>query len=212
VPLASRVGVTAATTGYAVASVVAYRAAGHLSAPVGDRRFAVTNGLFASAVIAHLTSWPKVIRAGLPWLTECEGLEGRLVGPYNALLYLSAVAAVGGAIENRRAWRWFVMTPVVVVPVLRWETPRSTSGCSARQPRSRIGGIVGSPPPPADGSRTSDGSQLLMAGSAVTSPQRSSRPFAGACPVEDHRGDERLQVLATVPWPTDDQSRTTTSP
>jgi hypothetical protein len=45
------------------------------------------------------------------------------VGPYNALLYLSAVAAVGGAIENRREWRWFVMTPVVVVPVLRRGTP-----------------------------------------------------------------------------------------
>jgi hypothetical protein len=102
---------------------VAYRAAGHLSAPVGDRRFAVTNGLFASAVIAHLTSWPRLIRAGLPWLTECEGLEGGLVGPYNALLYLSAVAAVGGAIENRHEWRSFVITPVVVVPVLRWETP-----------------------------------------------------------------------------------------
>src|SRR4051812_49965298 len=123
VPLASRVGVTAATTGYAVASVVAYRAAGHLSAPAGDRRFAVTNALFASAVIAHLTSWPRVSRAGLPWLTECEGLEGRLVGPYNALLYLSAVAAVGGAIENRREWRWVVMTPGVVLPGLRWGAP-----------------------------------------------------------------------------------------
>jgi hypothetical protein len=123
VPLASRVGVTAATTGYAVASVAAYQAAGHLPAPVGDRRFAVTNGLFASAVITHLTSWPRITRAGLPWLTECEGLEGRLIGPYNALLYLSAVAAVGGAVENRRAWAWFVVTPVVAVPVLRRETP-----------------------------------------------------------------------------------------
>lgn len=59
----------------------------------------------------------------MPWLTECEGLEGRLMGPYNALLYLAALAAVGGAIENRRAWRWFVVTPLIVVPLLRRETP-----------------------------------------------------------------------------------------
>jgi len=123
VPLASRVGVTAATAGFAVPSVVAYRAAGRVPSPRGDRRFAVANGLFASAVIAHFTSWPRTTRAGLPWLTECEGLEGRLMGPYNVVLYVSAVAAVGGAVENRGAWRWFVATPLVVVPVLRRETP-----------------------------------------------------------------------------------------
>ena len=121
-PLASRVGVTAAATGYAVCSVAAYRAAGHLRSPRGDRRFAVANGLFASAVISHFTSWPRTTRAGLPWLMECEGLERRLMGPYNALLYVSAVAAVGGAVENRRAWRWFAVTPLVVVPFLRRET------------------------------------------------------------------------------------------
>src|SRR3954453_6591947 len=95
VPLASRFGVTAATTAYAVSSVAAYRAAGVLPSPAGDRRCAVANGLFASAVITHFTSWPRTTRAGLPWLTECEGIEGRLIGPYNVLLYVSAVAAVG---------------------------------------------------------------------------------------------------------------------
>lgn len=122
-PLASRVGVTAATTGYAVSSVAAYRAAGHLPSPRGDRRFAVANGLFVSAVISHFTSWPRTRRAGLPWLTECEGLEGRVMGPYNTLLYVSAVAAIGGAVENRREWRWFALTPLLVVPMLRAEIP-----------------------------------------------------------------------------------------
>ena len=112
VPLASRVGITAATAGFAVPAVLAYRAAGRLPRPRGNRRFAVANGLFASAVLAHFTSWPRTTHAGLPWLTECEGLEGRLMGPYNALLHLSAVAAVGGAIENRGAWRWFAVTPL----------------------------------------------------------------------------------------------------
>jgi hypothetical protein len=123
VPLASRVGVTAATMGYVAASVAAYRSAGDVPSPRGDRRFAVANGLFASAVISHFTSWPRTTRAGVPWLTECEGLEGRLMGPYNALLYVAAGAAVGGAIENRHAWRWFALTPLLMVPLLRRETP-----------------------------------------------------------------------------------------
>jgi hypothetical protein len=122
VPLASQVGVTAAATGFAVPSIATYRAASLLRSPQGDRRLAVANGVFASAVISHFTSWPRTTEAGLPWLTECEGLEGRLMGPYNVLLYVSAVAAVGGAAENRRAWRWFVATPLVVVPLLRRET------------------------------------------------------------------------------------------
>ena len=123
VPGASRLGVSATTAAYAVSSALAYRAAGHLPSPRGDRRFAVANGLFASAVISHFTSWPRTTRAGLPWLTECEGLDGRLIAPYNAILYLSAVAAVGGAVENRGAWQWFALTPAVVVPLLRRETP-----------------------------------------------------------------------------------------
>src|SRR3954469_18925715 len=124
VPLASRVGITVATTGYAASSVAGYRAAGRLSSLRGDRLFAVANGLFLSAVVAHVTSSPRTTRAGLPWLVDCEGLDGALIGPYNVLLYVSAVSAVGGLVENRRAWRWFALTPVIVVPLLRHETPR----------------------------------------------------------------------------------------
>jgi hypothetical protein len=66
---------------------------------------------------------PLASRVGVTaWLTECEGLEDRLMGVYNGLLYVSTVAAVGGAVENCRAWRWFVATPLVVVPLLRRET------------------------------------------------------------------------------------------
>jgi hypothetical protein len=123
VPLASRLGVRPAATCYLVSCVAAYRSAGRLTTPRGDRRFAVANGLFAAAMISHFTVWPRSTRGGLPWLTESEGLEGRLMGPYNALLYVSAVAAVGGAVENRRAWRWFVSTLLLVVPLLRRGTP-----------------------------------------------------------------------------------------
>lgn len=122
-PLASRVGVAVPTVGYAVSSVALYRAAGRLPSPRGDRRFAVVNGVFASTVITHFTSWPRTTWSGLPWLTECEGLEGRAIGPYNALLYISAAAATGGVLENRRAWPWSLITPLVMVPVLRRGTP-----------------------------------------------------------------------------------------
>jgi hypothetical protein len=138
VPLASRVGVVPAVSAYAAASVATHRAAGRLEPPAGDRRFAVANGVFAAAVITHFTTWPRTTRAGLPWLTECEGLHGRVIGPYNLVLHLSAVAAAGGAIENRRAWPWCVMTTVVVVPLLRRQTPteyRRLLDQAARRPR-----------------------------------------------------------------------------
>jgi hypothetical protein len=124
VPMASRLGIKTAVTGYAAATAALYHAAGHVPPSRGHRRFAVLNGLFASAVISHFTSWPRTTRAGLPWLTECEGLTGEVIGPYNLLLHGSAVAAVAGVVENRRAWPWFVTTVAVVVPLLRRETDR----------------------------------------------------------------------------------------
>ena len=138
VPLASRVGVTAAATGYGVASVAAYRVAGRLPPPRGDRPLAIANGVFASAVISHFTSWPRTTRARLPFLTESEGLRGPLMAPYNALLYVSLLAAVGGAVENRRAWQWFAITTLVVAPLLRVGTPpeyRRLLNQAAERPR-----------------------------------------------------------------------------
>ena len=89
-------------------------------------------------MISHFISWPRTTRVGLPWLTECEGLDGRLMGPYNAMLYLSALAAVGGAVENRGAWQWSAFTPAVVVPFLARETRleyRRLLAQSAQRPR-----------------------------------------------------------------------------
>lgn len=50
VPGAPRIGVRPAVAGYALATAGAYRTAGRLPGPRGDRRFAAANGLFASAV------------------------------------------------------------------------------------------------------------------------------------------------------------------
>jgi hypothetical protein len=138
VPLASRVGVRAAAAAYGLSAATAYAHAGRLRGPRGDRAYAIANGFFMAAVIGHYSSWPRVWRAGVPWLTECEGLEGPLIGPYNALLQVSAVAAVAGLHENRSQWRWGVVTAAVVSPVMRWATPREYAALleqAAERPR-----------------------------------------------------------------------------
>jgi hypothetical protein len=86
--------------------------------------FAAVNGLFLSAVITHYTTWPRTRRWGLPWLLESEGLGPEVIGPYNVLLQVSAVAAVGGLAENRRAWPAAVLAVGLGLPVLRSVTPR----------------------------------------------------------------------------------------
>lgn len=138
VPGAPRIGVRPAVAGYALGTAGAYLAAGDLAGPRGDRRFAVANGLFASAVISHYASWPRTTWHGLPLLVECEGIEGVLIAPYNMVLQVSAVAAVGGLVENRSAWPWAVAAALIAVPALRWLTPREYNRLlaqAAAQPR-----------------------------------------------------------------------------
>jgi hypothetical protein len=124
IPLAPHVGVRAATAAFAVPAATAYVPAGRLVRPRGDGSFAITNGLVLAAVIAHYSSWPRTWRGGLPWLTECEGLDGPIIGPYNVLLQVSAVAGAAGLWENRSKWRWGAATALATVPLLRHATPR----------------------------------------------------------------------------------------
>lgn len=138
VPGAPRIGVRAAVAGYALGIAGAYRTADRLPDPRGDRRFAVANGLFASAVISHYASWPRTTWHGFPWLVECEGIDGVLITPYNIVLQVSAVAAVGGLAENLSAWPWAVTAGPIAVPALRWLTPREYERLleqAAAQPR-----------------------------------------------------------------------------
>jgi hypothetical protein len=80
--------------------------------------FALLNGLSLSAVLAHFAYWPKRYVTGVPWLTECEGLRGTVMAPYNAILYISGIAAVGGLRESGRAGLRGALVPVVTVPLL----------------------------------------------------------------------------------------------
>jgi hypothetical protein len=137
VPYASRLGLMPAATLYAAGGAWAFRAAGRLPAS-RDCAFSVLNGAFLSAVIGHFATWPHTTVAGLPWLVECEGLTGRLMPAYNAILYASGFAAVGGLIENRRGCLWGVLVPTPLVPLFMYETVREYARLQAqarRRPR-----------------------------------------------------------------------------
>ena len=123
VPLASRLGAVPVATLYAGGLAVTFRQAGRCPSSA-DPAFAVLNGAFLSAVLGHFTSWPSTRKAGVPWLIECEGLDGRAIGPYNLILHASFVAAVGGLVENRRHLVWGMAPPVVLVPLFVREAPR----------------------------------------------------------------------------------------
>jgi hypothetical protein len=124
-PSASIVGPAPAAAGWATGSVWLYRSASRQPRS-RDGLFAVVNGVYLSAVIAHFAYWPKHLRAGVPLLTECEGLRGRVIAPYNMILYASGVAAVAGVCENRDLAKG--ATPIALVPILialqRWEFTR----------------------------------------------------------------------------------------
>jgi hypothetical protein len=116
-PFASVAGPVPAVAGWATGSLVALRAAGRGN----DRHnaaFGLLNGVFLSAVLAHFLFWPKRWSIGMPWLSECEGLRGKSMVPYNAILYVCGLAAVAGLLENGRAGLYGTAVPLVFVPWL----------------------------------------------------------------------------------------------
>jgi hypothetical protein len=68
--------------------------------------------------LAHFIFWPKRWSIGMPWLSECEGLRGKPMVPYNGILYVCGLAAVAGLLENGRAGLYGAAVPLVFVPVL----------------------------------------------------------------------------------------------
>jgi hypothetical protein len=136
-PLASVLGPGPAAAFWAAGTVVAVREAGRQ--PLSrDRRFAVANGFFLSAVIGHFTAWPWALnRFHAPWLSRCEGLDGRAMLPYNLVLYASGLSALGGLLlENRRGRLTGSLVPLVLVPAVvaaqRWEFRRLVAQAQRR--------------------------------------------------------------------------------
>jgi hypothetical protein len=134
-PLASVAGPVPAAVGWTAATAAGWRAAGHGgSGP--DVALRVVDGTALAAVAAHWLGWPRR-RRGLPWLVRCEGLEGRVMVPYNAVLVVTAAGAVAGLLrENRSAGRAAGLVPLALVPVLvvvqHAEHARLLAGARAR--------------------------------------------------------------------------------
>jgi hypothetical protein len=128
-PFASVVGPVPAAVGWATGTAVGVREAGRRP-PSSDRRFALANGMFLSAVIGHFTAWPWAPnRLRAPWLSRCEGLDGRAMVPYNLILYASGFTALAALlVENRRGRAIGSVVPVLLVPAVvaaqRWEFRR----------------------------------------------------------------------------------------
>lgn len=117
IPSASVVGPIPAVAGWATGSVWAFQAAGRAN-PLHNFTFGALNGMSLAAVLAHFIFWPKRWVGCFPWLTECEGLRGQVITPYNTILYVSAFAGLAGVAENGRAGMRGALVPVLFVPVL----------------------------------------------------------------------------------------------
>jgi hypothetical protein len=115
-PFASRTGPVVAAAGWATSTVLAYRAADREES--SDTFFGFLNGTYLTAVLAHFIYWPKRWVLGVPYLTECEGMRGLVVAPYNAILYVSGLAAVAGLVEHGRAGARGALSAVIGVPLL----------------------------------------------------------------------------------------------
>jgi hypothetical protein len=116
-PFASRTGPVVAATAWGAGTALAYSAAGRRKDSY-DNVFGLLNGMYLAAVAAHFTYWPKRWILGLPYLVECEGIRGRAIAPYNAILYVSGLAAVAGMLENGRAGVRGVPVVLAGVPIL----------------------------------------------------------------------------------------------
>ena len=66
-----------------------------------ERLLAFARGAALSGVAVHFLLWPWRRRLGvLPWLTEAEGLRGRQLPAYNAVLYIWALAAAAALVRE----------------------------------------------------------------------------------------------------------------
>jgi hypothetical protein len=116
-PSASVAGPGPAAVSWAAGTAYALRLTGRRGTP-DQKAFTLMNALFLSAVLAHFAYWPKRYAAGLPWLTECEGLRGAVMGPYNVILYISGIASVGGLCGSGRAGLRCAVIPAALAPLL----------------------------------------------------------------------------------------------
>jgi hypothetical protein len=84
-----------------------------------DKPLAFGSGSALGGMLVHFTIWPWKTRAGLPLLTEAEGLSPEQLPAYNAILWAWALAAVLACWREtpKGARRWFVLGVVNALPL-----------------------------------------------------------------------------------------------
>lgn len=84
-----------------------------------DKPLAFASGAALGGMSVHYTIWPWRMRAGLPWLTEAEGLSTEQLPAYNAILLLWALASILAlARETPKGMRrWFLLGAVTALPL-----------------------------------------------------------------------------------------------
>ena len=83
-----------------------------------DKPLAFANGTALAGAAVHFAIWPWQVRAGLPMLTEAEGLSSRQLPAYNAILWLWALASIGAFLREvpTGSRRWFVLGALNALP------------------------------------------------------------------------------------------------
>ena len=86
-----------------------------------DRPLAFLAGLTVGGAAVHFTLWPFERRAGLPVLTEAEGLRPAQLPAYNAVLYAWGLGALSAlALESPRGARRWALAGVCAAAPLRF--------------------------------------------------------------------------------------------
>ena len=99
-----------------------------------DKPLAFANGTALAGAAVHFAIWPWQVRAGLPMLTEAEGLSTEQLPAYNAILWLWALASVAALVREtpKGARRWFLLGLLNGIPLrasakhhFAWATERA---------------------------------------------------------------------------------------
>jgi len=97
-----------------------------LSALVSDDRraerlLALSNGMGLSGAIVHFVEWPWELRAGIPHLTEAEGLTAEQLPAYNAILHLWFASGLLAVLTETptHARRWALLGVLLGEPLRR---------------------------------------------------------------------------------------------
>jgi hypothetical protein len=86
-----------------------------------DRHLAFLAGLSMGGAAVHFTLWPFERRAGLPFLTEAEGLRPSQLPAYNAVLYAWALSALSALLlDTPRGTRRWALAGVLAAAPLRF--------------------------------------------------------------------------------------------